>query len=629
MGHHHEHGHSEHHHGCSCGHSHEHHKARIPLLYRIILGVLLGLAGFLFQKAEFYLFLLAYLVLGYDILIVAAKNIIKLKPLDENFLMTVAAVGAFCLGEHFEAAAIMLFYQVGEFLSDNAVEKTKSSISALLDVRPDTARIITEKGEKIVPCESIKIGDIVTVGAGERIAVDGKIVKGLAMLDTSSLTGESILREATVGDRALAGMISTDGSLEILCEKEFEDSTLSRILRLAEEEHSKKSNAERFITSFAKVYTPIVVILAVLVAVLPPLFGLGAFTEWIRRAISFLVISCPCALVVSVPLTFFAAMGAFSKSGVLIKNSVTIENLTKIKYACFDKTGTLTKGIPTLTEIRVKGSKAELLELAAYAECDSAHPLATAIKSAYNKPIERSRITSLTELTARGVKAEIDGITVLVGGKRLMEENGVAIPNSIPPSSILVSKNGGFMGYIGFGDSLREDARRVVSALSAKNIKSVILSGDSNTAVKDVAEKVGITDFASELLPNEKAEYIKSLAQNGKVIFIGDGINDLPSIASASVGVAMGGIGSDAAIESADMVIMGDELLRLPHSLKLARYAIFIAKENIILSIGIKFGVLIISSFGIGGLMPAIFADVGLCVLTVLNALRAYYHKFK
>ncbi len=629
-GHYHAHEHCEiEHHSCGCAHSHEHHKTRIPLPYRIILGVLLGAAGFLLPKAELYLFALSYLVLGYDILFTALKNLFKFKPLDENFLMSVAAIGAFILGEHFEAAAIMLFYQIGEFLSENAVEKTKSSISALLDVRPDTARIITEKGEEIIPCESIRIGDIVAVGAGERIAVDGKITKGSAMLDTSSLTGEPVPRFLSVGDSVLAGMISTDGSLELACEKEFADSTLSRILTLAKEEHSKKSDAERFITAFAKVYTPIVVLLAAVVAVLPPLLGFGTFPLWIVRALSFLVISCPCALVVSVPLTFFAAMGCFSKNGVLVKNSSTIENLTKIKAVAFDKTGTLTKGRPTLTEIRVNGSKAELLELAAYAECDSTHPLAIAIRSAYKKTIDRSRIESLTELTARGVSAEVDGINVLAGSKRLLLENKISPPDNAPDNAIFVAKNGSYMGYIGFGDEIKADSKAAFSALSDMNISTVILSGDGGNAVKAVAEKVGASSYFSELLPTDKAEHIKTLSKNGGVMFVGDGINDSPSIASASVGVAMGGIGSDAAIESADMVIMGDEPSRLAGCIRLAKAAMKIAKQNIALAIGIKLLVMSISAIGIGGMLPAVFADVGVCIITVANALRAYYIKFE
>ncbi|MBQ7794906.1 MAG: cadmium-translocating P-type ATPase [Clostridia bacterium] len=624
----------EHEHSCacqshSCGcHSHEHNdKRKIPLSVRLVIGLFFAISGFLLPKAELYLFALSYLVLGYDVLIAAAKNIIKLRPLDENFLMTAAAVGAFILGEHFEAAAVMFFYQVGEYLTDNAVEKTKSSISALLDVRPDTARILTSEGEQKIPCEAVRIGQTVLVGAGERIAVDGTITKGSAMLDTSSLTGEPLPRSASVGDSVLAGMISTDGSLEIRAKKEFSDSTLSRILTLAQTEHSKKSGAERFITSFAKVYTPIVVLLAALVAVIPPLLGFGAFSVWVFRALSFLVISCPCALVVSIPLTFFAAMGCASKNGVLVKNSVTIENLSKIKTAAFDKTGTLTEGVPTLTEIRVNGSKAELLELAAYAECDSTHPLAAAIKNAYANPIDRSRITSVTEIPARGIRAEIVSDVVLIGSKRLLLENNIDVPDLSFGNAVFVAKNSAYMGYIGFGDRIKSDSKRAVSNLSKMGINSVLLSGDSENSVSAVADAVGISEYFSELLPIEKAEHIKRLSENGAVLFVGDGINDSPSIASAAVGAAMGGAGSDAAIESADMVIMGDEPSRAAGIIKLASAAMRIVRQNIVLALGIKFGIMIISAFGIGGMLPAIFADVGVCVITVANSLRAYYMK--
>ncbi len=610
---------------CSC-HSHENTHSKIPLILRIIIGVMVGLLGFVFPSLELYLFALAYLILGYDVLFTALKNLIKLKSLDENFLMTTAGAGAFCLGEHFEAAAIMLFYQVGEFLSENASHKTKSSISALLDSRPDTARILTEMGEKTIKCEDIKIGDIVLVGAGERIAVDGKIIKGSAMLDTSSLTGESIPRDISEGDSVLAGMISTDGSLEIVAEKEFSNSCLSRILAIAQAEHSKKSNAERFITSFAKIYTPIVVGLALLVATIPPILGFGEFSVWTFKALSFLVISCPCALVVSVPLTFFAGMGAFSKNGVLVKNSVTIEKLTKIKTVAFDKTGTLTKGKPVILEI---SENDELLELASYAECDSSHPLAMAVKAEYEKTIDRNRISKLTEITARGVRAEIDRNVVLTGNMRLLTENAVKVPTNIPESTILVAKNGEYLGYIRFGDEIKADAKATISALTKKGIDTVILSGDNESAVSAVAKKLGIKSCFAELLPTDKAEFIKDFSQNGNVLFVGDGINDSPSIATASVGVAMGGIGSDVAIETADMVIMGDEPSRLLGSFKTAKRTMRIAKENIALAIGIKLVVMALSAFGIGGMFPAIFADVGVCVLTISNALRAYYIKFE
>ncbi len=610
--------------GCCC-HSHGHTHFEIPLIPRIILGVLLMVSGFIFPVFEFYLFLLAYLVLGYDILLAAVKNLLKLRALDENFLMSIAGVGAFISGEHFEAAAIMLFYQIGEAMSENASVKTKASLTALLDVRPDTARIATDEGEKVLDCRDIKIGDIIILSAGERIAVDGKILKGSAMLDTSSLTGESIPREATVGDSVLAGMISTDGSLEIVAEKKFSDSILSEVLEFAKSEHCKKSNAERFITSFAKIYTPTVVALAVLVAVIPPIFSSGEQTVWILRALSFLVISCPCALVVSVPLTFFASLGCFSKNGILVKNSVTIERLSKIKTVLFDKTGTLTKGKPTVLEISPSES---ILELASYAECDSTHPLAAAVKSLYKKPVDRSRISAISEIPARGVCAVIDGDTVFLGNKRLLLENSIEIPEKIPECAVLLAKNGSYSGYIRFGDDVKPDAKYTLSALSEMGIDTAVLSGDSKGAVKALADELGIKNYFAELMPSDKAEYVKKFSKNGGALFVGDGINDAPSIAVSSVGVAMGAIGSDIAIESADMVIMGDEPSRLIGALNISRKTMSIAKENILLAIGIKLLVMTLSIFGIGGMLPAIFADVGVCIITVLNAIRAYYIKF-
>lgn len=615
------------HNACSCGHEHEDTKI---LYIRLGVGLLLAVGGVIFVgNAELLLFAAAVLVLGYDVLLGALKNLVKGKPLDEHFLMAVAAVGAFVMGERLEAAAVMMFYQIGELLTDNAVERTKSSIAALTDVRPDTARILTDNGEKRVHCKDIEIGAVVLVGAGERIPVDGRIKKGTAMLDTSSLTGESMPRLAEIGDAVFAGMISTDGSLEIEAEKEFDDTMLSRILKTAEEANDKKSGAERFITSFAKIYTPIVVALAAAAAVLPPLVGLGSFSVWIYRALCFLVISCPCALIVSVPLTFFAGMGAASKSGVLVKNGLAIENLAKVNAVALDKTGTITVGVPKLTEIRVNGSKSELLELAAYAEIDSNHPIAQAVKEAYGRKPDRSRISDITEISARGVEAVIDGRNVVVGSEKLLCEKGIEIKNRSKENAIYVAADGKFMGYIGFGDEIKPTSESAVAELSEMGIETVMLSGDNKATAQAVAQKVGIKKVYAELMPDEKAEYITELKKDGEVLFAGDGINDSPALASASVGAAMGGIGSDAAIEAADVVIMGDEIRHIPQAIGLSKKVMAIAKQNIVLSLGIKFAVMLITAFGAGGMWPAIFADVGLCVITVANAVRAYYIKVK
>ena len=627
--------------GCGCGHCHEEHNHTHGcscgnegntkvLVIRLIVGALLAVSGVVFSgAAESIFFAAAYIVLGYDVLLRAVKNLIKRKPLDESFLMTVAALGAFALGEQIESAAVMMFYQIGELLTENAVEKTRSSIAALTDVRPDTARILTEDGEKTVNCREIEIGTVVLVGAGERIAVDGVIKKGTAMIDTSSLTGENLPRYAEAGDEVFAGMISTDGSLEIETKREFGETMLSRILHLAEEANEKKSGAERFITSFAKIYTPIVVILAAIVAFLPPLCSMGSFSLWVYRALGFLVISCPCALVVSVPLTFFAGIGGASKMGILIKNGLALENLSKVKTVAFDKTGTVTVGIPRLTEIRVNGSKAEVLELAALAECDSNHPIAVAIKAEYGREIDRSRISGVTELSARGVKAVIDGRDIVVGSEKLFAQEGIEITNLSKGSAIYVAAEGKCLGYIGFGDEIKPTSEPAIKELSKAGISSVILSGDNRQAVLDVAKSVGIDKAYAELMPQDKAEYITKFLDEGNVLFVGDGINDAPALASASVGAAMGGIGSDAAIEAADVVIMGDELLHIPTAIKLSKSVMKIAKQNILLSVGIKFAVMLISAVGAGGMWPAIFADVGLCVITVLNSIRAYYIRVK
>lgn len=615
----------EHHeHDCCCGCEHSHHDSK-PLIARLIVGAALGVIGiFTGGYVRLAIFLAAYLILGYDVLLTAGKNILRGKVFDENFLMGIATIGAFLLQEYTEAAAVMLFYQIGELLSHNASEKSRSSISALMDVRPDTARVVFADGVRTVPCAEIKVGDIITVAAGERIPIDGIITRGEAMLDTSSLTGEAAGRAASAGNAVLAGMISTDGSLEIRADKEFGETTLSRILELAEHAQEKKSRAERFITSFAGIYTPAVVAAAAAVAIIPPLLGFGSFAVWIQRALTFLVISCPCALVVSVPLTFFAGIGCASKHGILIKNGQAVENLAKVKTAAFDKTGTITEGRPHLTEIRANGSKAELLMLAAYAESDSTHPIAHAIKSAFSEEIDRSRIESITEIPARGVEAVIDGITVLAGSARLLTERGVEISGACPESAVFVAADGRYRGFIGYGDKIKPDSAATVKELSYLGINTVMLSGDNANIAQAVANQTGISDVRAELLPQDKAAALNGLGKNGAVLFAGDGINDAPSLATADVGIAMGGIGSDAAIESADAVIMSDELSRIPLAVRLSRSVMAIVYQNVILSLGIKLAVMVLSFFGIGGMWPAIFADVGVCLITVANALRAY-----
>lgn len=611
----------EHHHECGCEHSH---KNEGRLGARLIIGALIGAAGFFVPDgaARLAVYLAAYLVLGYDVLFTAAKNIFKGKVFDENFLMSIATIGAFVLREYPEAAAVMLFYQIGELLSHNASEKSRSSIAALMDVRPDTARVV--RGGEIVSvrCEELAVGETVSVAAGERIPVDGTVLRGEAMLDTSSLTGESIPRAAAAGDKVLAGMISADGSLEIRADKEFGESTLSRILEIAENAGEKKSHSERFITSFARYYTPAVVAAAALTALIPPIAGLGGFDVWVARALNFLVISCPCALVVSIPLTFFAGIGCASRHGVLIKNGMTVEKLSRVRIAAFDKTGTLTLGKPQITEIRANGSKAETLMLAAYAESDSTHPIARAVCAQWQEPIDRNRITGIKEIAARGVEAVIDGRTVLAGSRKLLFERGVSIPMELSvKNAVFVAADGKYMGYLAYGDEIKPESAAAVSELKRMGINSVMLSGDGNEAAEAAAKVIGIDEVHAELLPQDKAQLVSGY---DAALFVGDGINDAPSLASASVGVAMGGIGSDAAIESADAVIMGDEPTKIPFAIKHSRRVMRIVRQNTAISIGIKIAVMLVSISGKGGMWPAIFADVGVCILAVLNALRAY-----
>lgn len=622
--HHHEHEHS--HCCCSCHHHEEHNSAK-PLILRLICGTLLATVGIFFDgRVRFFIFAFAYLILGYDVLKTAGSNILRGKIFDENFLMSIATIGAFILQDYPEAAAVMLFYQLGELLSHQAVERSKSSITALMDTRPDTARVLRDGVVVDTKCTDIKIGDTVIVSAGERIPVDGVISRGEAMLDTASLTGEALPRPAEVGSKVLAGMICTDSTIEITVRKEFGDSTLSRILDIAQNAQEKKSHSERFITTFARIYTPGVVAAAVLCAILPPLLGFGSFSLWISRSLTFLVASCPCALVVSIPLTFFAGIGCASKQGILIKNSSTLEKLAKVNLAAFDKTGTLTYGKPQITEIRANGSKAELLMLAAYAECDSTHPIAQAICSEWKEEIDRSCIERITEIPARGVEAVINSKTVLAGSAKLLSERNITI-NETHQNSVYVAVDGKYFGYLSYSDSIKSTAAAAIDTLSDLGIHSVMLSGDLSDTVEKVANEVGIDTVHSELLPQQKAEIIEQLEQKSSVLFVGDGMNDAPSLACASVGMAMGAIGSDAAIESADAVIMGDDVVAVPTAIRLSRRTMRLVRQNTALSVGIKLAVMVLIFFGIGGMWPAIFADVGVCLITVLNGLRAFFIK--
>lgn len=617
--------HHEHTHACGCCEDEEHENPKI-MIVRIALGIILAAVGVILKVSGSdgvilaAPFIAAYLILGGDVLLTAVKNIFRGKVFDENFLMSIATLGAFYLGDYLEGCAVMLFYQVGEMISHNATERSEASISALMDIRPDTVRVVIGDSVTTVPCSEVHIGAIITVSAGERVAFDGVILDDGASFDTSSLTGESLPRRIAEGESVLSGMICLDKTVRIRVTKEFGDSTLSRILELAENAQDKKSSAERFITSFARIYTPLVVLAAALVAIVPSLLGFLTPQVWITRALTFLVISCPCALVVSVPLTFFAGIGRGSTRGILIKNGLALENLAKIKTAAFDKTGTLTTGEPILTEIRANGEKARLLEYAALAECDSTHPIASAIKKAYDKELDRTRISEVTEVPARGVRAVIDGVTVLVGSRKLLCESGIDAPDA-GKSAVYVAADGKYFGYIGIGDSIKTNARAVISELRSIDVSTLLLSGDCRQNVDEAARAVGIDEAYAELMPQDKLSKLEALTDT---LFVGDGINDAPALAAATVGAAMGAAGSDAAIESADLVIMGDDLAHIPEAIRLARAVMRIVHQNVTFSIGIKVAIMVLSFFGIGGMWPAIFADVGVCIITVLNALRAF-----
>ncbi len=617
----HEHSHS-HECGCSC----HNHKENTYLIPRLIIGGVFGIASlFMPQPFNLILTVIAYIILGYDVIFNAVKSLFKSHSLDENFLMTTASLGAIFLGEYSEAVAVILLYQIGEYLSHTASDKTKKSIKSLLDARPETARVKTDDGEKVILSTEIKVGDIFYVGAGEKIAVDGIILSGNARLDTSSITGEFIPREVCENDRVLSGMMPIDGSLTIKAEKEFSSSALSKILKLVSEENSKKAKQERFITAFSKIYTPIVTVLALITAFIPPILLGEPFSEWIFKALSFLVISCPCALVISVPLTFFLGIGAASKNGVLIKNALSLESLSEIKTVALDKTGTLTKGEIKVTDIISDFPKEEVLCLAALLESDSSHPIAKAIKSAYGKDIKRDNIISIKEIPARGIYLETEEFTALLGNKAHLLENGIAVPEDDFKNAVYLAKDGGFIGAIILGDTIRQDTKKAIDTLKKLNKDILILTGDTKENAVSIANELGIEKIYSSLLPEDKADIIRNTKNSTPILFVGDGINDSPSIASATVGVSMGGIGSDAAIEASDVVIMGDSLLKIPFMLSLSKRTKLIATENIAFSIGVKVLVMILSLFSIGGMWPAIFADVGVLLVTILNAVRIFF----
>lgn len=601
------------------------------IVIRITIATLIFIAVILLHPtglSRFFIYMSAYLIVGVDIVLRAIKNIFKGEIFDENFLMAIATVGAICIGEYPEAVMVMLLYQIGEKLQDNAVEKSKQSISSLMNIRPDYANVEIN-GELIKKNpENVKIGDIIKVKAGEKIPLDGKIIDGEASIDTSALTGESVPRTVKIGDKAVSGCINTNGVLTIKVEKEFGQSTVSKILELVEHASSKKAKAENFITKFARYYTPIVVFGAIALAAIPPLLFDAQFSIWFQRALTFLVISCPCALVISVPLGFFAGIGGASKSGILIKGACYIEALSKPYAVVFDKTGTLTKGTFKVTKIQPveKISADELLKYAAYAENYSTHPIATSLKETYGRNINTSLIGNVEEISGNGIKAQIDNSEILVGNNKLMTKFGINyISQQNAGTVIYVAKNNEFVGSITISDELKTDSKATIKNLNKKQIKTVMLTGDNSIPAEYIAKELDIPKVYSELLPAQKVEKLEELisTQKGSVIFVGDGINDAPVLTRADVGIAMGGLGSDAAIEAADVVIMNDNPSKVVSAIEIAQKTMQIVKENIIFALGIKILFLILGAFGVITMWGAVFADVGVTLIAVLNSLRA------
>lgn len=577
------------------------------------------------------LYIIAYLIIGGEVVISAIKNIFKGEVFDEEFLMTVATIGAFAIGEFPEAVAVMLFYQIGEMFQDYAVDKSKKSITELMDIRPDVAYVKRNgKVEKVSP-EIVKIEEEIVVKPGEKIPLDGEVIEGISMLDTSALTGESVPRSIKVGDKVLSGFINQSGVISIRVEKEFGDSTVSKILDLVENASNKKSKSENFIRKFAKYYTPIVVVGAILLAIIPPfLLHLGSFSEWLYRALTFLVVSCPCALVVSVPLGFFAGIGAASKIGVLVKGSNYLEALANTEIVVFDKTGTLTEGVFEVQEINpVDISKEELLKLATYAENYSNHPISNSLKKAYKEEINQDEIGNAEEISGKGIITIVDGKEVVVGNDKLMEEKNIQYTKCQKVGTILyVAVNNKFAGSIIIADKIKADSANAIEQLKKNNIKQVVmLTGDKKEVGESVAKELKLDKVYTELLPDQKVEKVEELikdkSEKGKLAFVGDGINDAPVLAISDIGIAMGGVGSDAAIEAADIVIMTDEPSKIVGAMKVSKKTMRIVIQNIVFAIGIKVLVLILSALGISTMWEAVFADVGVCVIAVVNSLRA------
>lgn len=619
---------------CNHCHEHEHHhehehggeeRSTLSLVLLALSAVLLAVALiWLDGTPQLMVCIAAYLLAGWSVLKEAAENILHGEIFDENFLMAVASIGAFCIGEYPEAAAVMLLYQIGELLQDKAVDSSRDSIKALVNIRPDSANLVTADGVKAVEAKDVLVGAQILVRPGERIPLDGIICAGSAAVDTSPLTGESLPRQWTVGDTALAGCVNQDGVLAVEVTRPFTESSVSRIMALVEDAQENKAQPEQFITRFAKVYTPVVCAVALLVAILPPLLGFGTWAQFLHKALAFLVISCPCALVISVPLSFFSGIGCASHNGILMKGSNYLEQLAKAEIAAFDKTGTLTEGKFAVTDIIPADSVSpeQLLEIAAYCECQSTHPLAKAIVARYGSSIDSSRIGEIHEISGHGIEAVIDGKIVLAGKPELL--GSLAVPADSSETSVYVAYNGQYLGCLHLSDTVKADTAEAIESLRKLGLHDLtMLSGDRQSAADRVAKQIGLDAARGQLLPEDKVTALEELKKRGTVLYAGDGINDAPVLATADIGIAMGGLGSDAAMEAADIVIMSDEPSKIATGIKIARKTMRIAKENIAFSIAVKVLILTLSLITTIGLWLAVFADVGVCMIAVLNSLRA------
>lgn len=618
-------------------------KKQKKMLIRIMIAaILIVILSFLPVDGylKMALYMVPYLVIGYDILKKAWKGILNKQVFDENFLMAVATIGAIALGDYKEGVAVMLFYQIGELFQSYAVGKSRRNISELMDIRPDYANVEADGKLEQVDPDEVEIGTIIVVQPGEKVPIDGIVTEGKSTLNTSALTGESVPRDISVGEEVISGCINLSGVLKIQTTKEFGESTVSKILDLVENSSSKKSKSENFISKFAKYYTPAVCYGALALAILPPLvrmlfMGLGPeWGDWIYRALTFLVISCPCALVISIPLSFFAGIGGASNQGVLVKGSNYLETLSQTKYVVFDKTGTMTRGVFEVSGIHHNEMEdKKLLEYAALAECSSSHPISKSLQKAYNKPIDRNRVTDIEEISGHGVVAKVDGVTVAAGNEKLMKKLGISyVPCTHVGTIVHMAVNGKYAGHILISDVIKPHAKEAIKELKKAGVsKTVMLTGDRKNVADAVAEELGIGEVYSELLPADKVSKVEELlahkGEKEKLAFVGDGINDAPVLSRADIGIAMGALGSDAAIEAADIVLMDDDPLKISKAIKIAKKCIRIVYENIYFAIGIKVLCLILGALGIANMWMAIFADVGVMVIAVLNAIRTLFVK--